>query len=137
MADRFITKGRGAGRKVIPLKGKTGAGPRAVCARIRKDVAYPMSPRQFRAVLGKAFEDTGQLDCYILLSIGRSSKTFLSSGDRGVTVIHEIDDTTVEYGSMDQMLANEPMIRKALDQGWFFLHSYETGRYADTLKKYM
>lgn len=78
--------------------------------------------------LEKICKGREQLDCFILLNGGlRSSKTFMLDSDGiGFVVINEIDDTTQEFESFEELMdESKTNIGKAIKLGGFYVHDYE------------
>jgi len=77
--------------------------------------------------LKKLCKGKEQLDCYVMLNgCCRSSKTLLLDSDgKGIVVVNEIDDTTEDFDSFEDLFKRHLTIAEALQKHSFYVFDYE------------
>lgn len=92
----------------------------------KKEPIKIASWEELEKICDKVKKDSDQLDCFILLGLGRSSKTFIFQEDRGIVVCHEIDGTTTYHKTVKALYKSKKTnIGEAIDRGAFYIYSYE------------
>lgn len=66
-----------------------------------------------------------ELDCYIKLNFGRSTKHLMIEKDGYVMVINEIDDSSESFESLKDMIENSSLIKEAIKKNAFYVYEYE------------
>lgn len=71
-----------------------------------------------------------QLDCFVWLNLGRSSKTLIPHEDGSVSVVSEIDGSVRTIQSVENLMTSRKTltIADAIEHGCFYVYGYEVKR---------
>jgi len=80
-------------------------------------IGRTINAETLKALLG----ERDQVECFILLKLGRSSKDILKEADGSYTVMNEIDGSTESFKTFEDMLS-ETNIGKAIENNAFYMY---------------